>query len=321
MSAYIQNKLQDGGKLRLFITGATGYIGQVLTEKAIAEGHQVYGLSRNEEGDGKLRKLGATAVRGTITDVDVLERESRAADAVLHLAWIHDFSLDFAEVAKFDMAAVDAMAKALKDTGKPLIMTSGLGFIAPDPDGNETDETALAKEGSPFRPRVDAEAHGLAKDGVHSMSLRLAPYVYGRRGKGFLLWQMSEALKHGESLYVGDGSFHTTNAHVDDVARMYLAAIRYGKAGQIYNCSSQTNVTLKELAEAIGKVMDVPVRSATLGEVTEKWGPFLTNFNYLDIRGGSRKAREQLHWNPKEIDFLSDATTGSYVQVAKAMKQ
>ncbi|OZJ02288.1 hypothetical protein BZG36_04822 [Bifiguratus adelaidae] len=217
--------------MRIFVTGATGYIGRVVTEKAVAEGHDVHGLSRTEEGDARLKALGATPVRGDLTTLDVLRRESAQADAVLHLAFIHDFSIDYEEILRTDAAAVDALAEPLLGTGKALVISSGTAGVQPDPAGGETTEEMPLAENRPLSGRARSERHALSlsEKGVRVSSIPLPPYVYGRAGSGFLPLLMQMAVKNGEAAYINEGSLRTSDVYVDDAATLYLLAAKGAK--------------------------------------------------------------------------------------------
>lgn len=241
--------------MRIFVTGATGYIGGVVTERALAEGHAVYGLSRNEEGDAKLRALGATPVRGELASLDVLRQESAQAEAVLHLAYIHDWGMDYAEILRIDAAAVDALGEPLHGTDKALVITSGTAFVDPDPAGGETTEDSPLSRTFVLKDRIRSERHALrlSESGVRVSAIRLPPYVYGRGGSTFVPMLMQMAVKAGESVYVDDGHMRTSDVHVDDAATLFLLAAREAKAGDVFNGTGSTTVTLRELAEAIGR--------------------------------------------------------------------
>lgn len=310
--------------MQLFISGATGFIGSVVTEMAIAEGHAVRGLSRSEEGDAKLTALGAVPVRGDLTTLDVLSAESARADAVLQLAFIHDWSMDFKEVLRIDRLAMDALSKPLHGTGKPFVISSGTAGVEPDPAGGETTEETTASATHPLSDRKLSEEHALsmADENVRVSAIRLAPYVYGRGGGiGFVTMLMRAAAKAGESLYIGDGQLRTSTVHVDDAAALYLLAAKGGKAGEKYNCTGSTTVKAREIAEAIGAVMELPVRSVTPDEASEKFGPFLTWIIQIENRASSRKAIQELGWQPKGIDLITDIRTGSYRTLAESLKQ
>jgi len=205
---------------RLFITGASGYVGSVVTELAIAEGYDVYALSRTETSDAKLRSLGAVPVRGDLTLLDVLRRESAEADVVIHLATAYTLGVGpYEAVMPVDIAAVDAIADALAGTGKPLVVTSGTLSAAADPTGAETTE-ASPPEPNPINTRIKCEQHALAlaSRGIRVTGVRLAPYVYGRGGSGVKLF-MGMSAQAGSVTCVDGGKNHTTVVHVNDAAR------------------------------------------------------------------------------------------------------
>ncbi len=308
--------------MRIFVTGATGYIGGVVTERALAEGHTVVGLSRSEKGDAKLQALGATAARGELTSLDVLRQESAKADAVLHLGFIHDFSMDHNEVLRIDAAAVDALAGPLRGTGKALVMTSGTAVVEPDPAGGETTEDAPLSQTFVLRHRIRSERNALrfSEHGVRVSALRLPPYVYGRGGSFFVPLLMQMAAKAGQSVYVDDGSLATSGVHVDDAAELFLLAMRKAKAGDVFNGSGAT-VTLRQMAEAIGAVLQLPVRPVSRQEAEVIWGPFLTAFVLFENRPSNRKAVQQLGWQPKGVDMLTDIRAGSYREMAEKLRQ
>ncbi|KAK9320595.1 hypothetical protein V1517DRAFT_328993 [Lipomyces orientalis] len=307
---------------RIFVTGATGYIGRVVTEYARAEGFDVHGLSRNEEGDAKLRSLGATPVRGDLTSLDVLRRESAQADVVLHLAYIHDFTMDYDEVLRIDATAVDALGDGLRGAGKALVITSGTAVVDPDPAGGETTEESPLSKTFPLKDRIRSERHalGLSERGVRVSVIRLPPYVYGRAGSYFVPLLMQMAMKGGESIYVDDGGLRTSDVHVDDAARLYLLVATEAKAGGVFNCTGSTTVTLRELAEAIGAALKLPVRSVSREEAEARWGPFLTAFVQFENRSSNHKAVQQLGWQPREIDLLTDVRSGSYLALADKLR-
>ncbi len=309
--------------MRIFVTGATGYIGRVVTEQAIAEGHEVHGLSRSESGDAKLRSLGATPVRGDLTCLDVLRQESAKADAVLHLAYIHDWAMDYEEVLRIDAAAVDALGESLRGTGKALAITSGTAVVAPDPAGGETTEDSPLSQTFVLKDRIRSERYALrlSEDGIRVSAIRLPPYVYGRGGSTFVPLLMQMAAKVGESVYVDDGQLRTSDVHVDDAATLFLLAVSKAKAGEVFNGTGSTTVTLRELAEAIGAALNIPVRSVSREEAEARWGQFLTAFVQYENRSSNHKAVQQLGWQPKGIDLLTDIRWGAYRELAEKLRQ
>lgn len=307
-------------KMRIFITGATGYVGGIITEYAVKEGYEVHGLSRTEQGDKKLKGLGAIPARGDLTALDILRYESAQADIVFHLAILMQFR-DYEKVLSTDAAAVDAMCEPLVGTGKPFIMTSGTALVAPAPNHGETNEESPEPE-KPLIERMRSERHALTwvEKGIRVNSIRLAPFVYSRGGSGFLTIMMQSALRNGESIYIDDGSVCTSVANVDDAAQLYLLAAKSSKPGDVFNCTTSTTVTFKQIAEALGDVLELPVRSVTREEATKLWNYLLVTVFSLENRASSQKARQQLGWKPTGIDVLSDIRTGSYVEVARKLQ-
>ncbi|KAI7282243.1 hypothetical protein KC345_g3611 [Hortaea werneckii] len=307
---------------KVFITGATGYTGLVLAEYAVKAGHQVRGLSRSSTGDQKLQAVGAFPVRGDLSSLDTMRRESSNADVVMHLAWIHDFQMDYDEVLRIDKAAVAALAEPLKVTQKPLLYTSVTSLVRPDPSGGETMEDAPEVE-NPLLRRMTAERAALewVDLGVRLVVIRLPPYVYGRGGSVFLPLLMQQAVKHRRSIYPEAGNIHTTDVHVDDAARLYLLAAEKAAAGEVFNGTAGTTVTVRQMAEAISRTIDCPAVSVSRDEAVELWGEFLVNFVSIENRASSRKAREQLGWRPREAGMLTDLVEGSYVETAKRLKE
>lgn len=309
----------------IFITGASGYIGSRVTEFAIAEGYTVTGLSRTPSSDTKIIALGATPVRGDLSTHDILTRESAKADIVFHLAdaMTSDWSMEYAEVVRIDNAAVDAIAEGLEGSGKPLIVSSGSGVVASAPDGGETNETSPLWE-KPLNDRIKWEVHALAqaKYGIRVSALRLAPYVYGRGASGVRV-RMMMAATSGAAMYIGDGEQRISAAHVDDTARLYLLAAKNARTGEAYNATVETSVTNRQLAEAIGEILDVPTQSMPYEEVQAKYPKpgFLAGFLSLENRASNAKAIGELAWKPKERGILEEIRLGSYAELAKTMRR
>ncbi|PYH92503.1 NAD(P)-binding protein [Aspergillus ellipticus CBS 707.79] len=309
----------------IFVTGATGYIGRVITIKAIEAGYTVRGLSRTPAGDALLTSLGAVPVRGTLQTFDILSAEASAADVVIHLAFDHDFSKPFSELAQTDKNAVDALAAPLVGTSKPLVVTSGTAFVKSDPNGGETDETAPILEG-PVAGRYDAERHALswAEKGVKISAVRLPQYVYGRANRtGFAAKLMQMAVGSGEALYldVNGGEYCFSEVHVDDAAELYLLVAEKGEAGEAWNGTAGTSTTYRQFFGAIGEVAGVPVKGISRAEAEEKWGAFMAGFLGLVNRASGEKARTKLGWVVKRPSLLSEIREGSYREMVEAFKK
>jgi nucleoside-diphosphate-sugar epimerase len=310
------SNLNTEGKKHMFVTGATGFIGSVVTEYALAEGYVVRGLSRSEEGDAKLLALGATPVRGDLTTLDVLRHESVRADVVLHLAYIFDLTMDYEEILRIDAAAVDAIGEPLRGKNVPFVITSGTGLAAPDPSGGETtEESPLAQGTLPLLKRIRSERHALSlsEKGVRVSAIRLPPYVYGRGGgRGFVAVLIEMASRAREAIYIGDGALRMSAVHVDDAAKLYLLAAQKARPGDLFNGASSTTLSQREMMEVIGEMLDIPARSITVEEAEAKWGKFPVMFFNRENRASNHKAIQQLGWRPEEIDLVTDLKRGGY---------
>ena len=307
----------------IFITGATGFIGRVVAEKAVQQGYTVRGLSRREEGDQLLQALGVTPVRGDLTSPDVLSHEAKNADIVLHLAFDHDFSKPMQDLVALDIAAVNALATPLIGTGKRLVITSGTGFVAADPQGGETFEDSPMANG-PFTVRATSEHNALtyAEKGVDVNVIRLPQYVYGRWSKtGFAAQLIKMAIESGQSLYIGSGEHYLSEVHVDDAADLYLLVAQKAVAGEVFNGTGKTTTNYQQFATAIGDLVQVPTQSISFEDAVARWGPFISAFVNVSNRASNRKAVEKLGWRPHQQDLLTEIRTGTYVAVAEEFKQ
>ncbi|KAI1082439.1 NAD(P)-binding protein [Whalleya microplaca] len=307
---------------RIFITGGNGYIGSVITEFAIAEGYEVHGLSRSEAADAKLTALGAVPVRGDLHSLDVLRRESAQAQIVMHLAdpFVDGFNKDYEDVIRVQNAAITAMGEPLKGTDTPLLVASGTLMADPDPNGGETTETSPRAK-NPIVPRLRIEDHALAlvAEGVRAVILRFAPYVYGRGGSAIRLFMLM-SVNTGGVVCVDGGKVRTSAIHVDDSARLCLSIGKKGKAGDIFNITSSTDVTARQLAEAIAAALQIPVRDITSEEAKASLGDFFTLFLISESRASSAKAAKELGWQPRGLGILEDIKSGSYQAVAKELQ-
>jgi nucleoside-diphosphate-sugar epimerase len=309
------------------MTGGSGYIGLTiisLLPTFSATPYTVYALSRTPASDEKLRPLGATPVRGTLETLSVLQAQAADADIIIHLA-SHKAN-DYSEVLKVDHDAVTAMAEGMvqrKKEGKGealLITTSGTGVVEPDAEGRETNEESPLKK-DPINRRGEGETYAMSLNGtmgVRVSVVRLAPYVYGRGGSGVRLF-MQMARANGEVMYVDEGEKRTSAMHVDDAARLFILVAEKGEGSEVYNCVASTDVTQKQLAEAMGEVLKLPVRSIAFEEASKRMGMFFARFLSLENRGSSEKARKVLGWLPREIGILDDIREGSYQSMAASL--
>jgi nucleoside-diphosphate-sugar epimerase len=293
--------------MRVFITGAAGFIGTATTKELIANGHQVLGLARSDANVEALKKIGAEVHRGSLEDLDSLKSGAKQTDGTIHCAFIHDFA-KFAENGQIDKRAIEAMGDVLEGTNKPFIVTSGTALIAPGQVATEE----MRRDVSAGLPRVSEQA-GLAyaKRGVRAMAMRL-PQVHGEPGKaGLITYLLESARAKGAVAYVGDGSMRWSAAHKLDVARLYRLALEKGTADGIYHAVGEEGVPMLQIVEVIGRALNVPVVSIKQEEAGDYYGP-LAMFAGLDIPASSALTQKWLGWKPKEIGLIADISQPGY---------
>jgi nucleoside-diphosphate-sugar epimerase len=296
--------------MRVFVTGAAGFIGTETTKELIAGGHQVVGLARSEANVATLEKLGAEVHRGSLQDLESLKRGARDCDGVIHLAFIHDFA-KFAENGAIDKTAIETMGDVLAGTDKPFIVTSGTGLVA---SGVVITED-MRRDSSPHVPRVSEQA-GLAyaSRGVRAMAIRL-PQVHGADGKaGLITYLLESARQKGAAAYVGEGTERWAAAHRLDVARLYRLALEKGAADGIYHAVGEEGVPMREVIDVIGRALNVPVVSIKQEEAGEYYGP-LARFAGLDMPASSALTQQRLGWTPTGIGLIADIGQPGYFRV------
>jgi len=292
--------------MRVFITGAAGFIGQATTKELIANGHDVTGLARNDANEEILKKLGAKVLRGSLQDLDSLKKGAKDADGVIHLAFIHDFST-FAENGQVDRRAIEAMGGVLEGTNKPLIVTSGVAMLSPD--GYATEDMMRHQEGMP-RQSEDA-VFGFKDRGVRAMAMRL-PQVHGGEGKaGFIGYLFEVARQKKLAAYVGDGGNRWAAAHRLDVARCYRLALEKGVSGKAYHAVADEGVTTRQFADIFAKILKVETRSLTPDQAAEHFG-WIAMFAGAGMAASSAKTQAELGWKPKEIGVVEDISKPGY---------
>jgi len=297
--------------MKVFLTGATGYIGSVVAEKLKGKGHKITGLARNEAAENKLREKGIESLRGDLKDVESLKRGAQEADSVIHTAFIHDFS-DYDGAVKTENAAIAAFADALANTNKPFIATSGAAFLG-DTKEVEADEDFPYDRNSSFISRAESEQDALkmSQKGVRSIILRLPLFVYGRGGSSFAPILIGQAKEAGAANYVGAGNERVSAVHVEDAADLYVLALETSTAKGLYNVSAET-VSLKDLNEAMARLLDIKARSISQEEARKQFGA-LFGFFTINSQLSSEKAKRELGWKPKaNTTITDDIENGSY---------
>ena len=293
--------------MRVFVTGATGFIGSRVVAELMGAGHQVLGLTRSETGAEALAAAGAEVHRGDLEDLESLRSGAAAADAVIHTAFRHDWSR-FAESCELDKQAIEAMGSVLVGSDKPFIVSSGVG-VAQGRAATE-DDPPLS---SPALPRVsEATAVALMERGVRAQVMRL-PQVHDTVKQGLITPLVAIARAKGVSAYVGEGKNRWPAAHVTDVARLYRLALEKGTAEARYHAVAEEGVPLKDIATAIGRGLNVPVISISQEQAQEHFG-FLGFFAGRDAHISSTQTRARLGWNPTGPSLLTDLGNMNYSQ-------
>jgi nucleoside-diphosphate-sugar epimerase len=295
--------------MRVFVTGATGFIGSRVVPELMDNGHQVIGLARSDAGAQALTAAGAEVLRGDLNDLEVLRSGAAASDAVIHTAFQHDFS-KFAESCEMDKLAIETMGAVLQGSGRAFIGTAGVG-VAEGRASTEDDPPLAVSSRYPRASEVATLA--LLERGVHAMVMRLSQ-IHDTVKQGLVTPLVAIAREKGVSAYVGDGQNRWPAAHVLDVARLYRLALEKGEVGARYHAVAEEGVTLKDMATAIGRGLNVPVTSISHEKAQEHFG-FFGFFAGRDALASSAQTREQLGWNPTGPTLLTDLANMRYSQL------
>lgn len=285
--------------MKVFLTGATGFIGTALIPELIGAGHQVLGLARSEAGAKALAAAGAQGHPGDLEDLESLRSGTTRSDAVIHAGFVHDFSR-FKEVCEIDRRAIEAIGSVLAGSDRPLIVTSGVAGLAKP--GQLATEDQVVPSDYPL-PRV-SEQTALALKGVSASVMRL-PQVHDPIKQGLVTYLIALAREKGLSAYVGEGNNRWAAAHVSDVAHLYRLALEKHEAGAKYHAVAEEGVPMKDIAEAIGRGLKLPVKSLSSEEAAAHFG-WLTMFASSDLAASSEKTRNKLDWNPAGPSLISD---------------
>jgi len=302
--------------MRIFVTGASGWIGSAVVPELHAAGHHVVALARSEASGAALDAAGVEVVRGDLDDLDTLRKVAMTTDGVIHLAFKHDVAFeagDFGAAMAADRRALEAMGDALAGTDRPLVIASGLlglapGRVATEDDGRDVD---LDAEGVLGRLVTAERVLRLADRGVRSSVVRLPPDCHGEGDHGFVPRLIAVARQRGRAGYVGDGSNRWPFVHRLDAARLFRLAAEQAPAGSVLHAVGDEGVAIREVAEVIGRHLDVPVGPVPEADALEHFG-FLGAFIGLDSPASAERTRALLGWAPAEVGMLEDLDQGHY---------
>lgn len=297
--------------MRVFVTGATGFIGSAVVQELIYAGHQVLGLARSDAGARSLAAAGAEVHRGSLEDLDSLRGGAAMSDGVIHMAFIHDFA-NYAAAAATDKRAVETLGAELAGSDRPLIVTSGTALLAPGRLGMEEDTP-----NSSFPRKSEEAAAAMAACGVNVSVLRLPPSVHGKGDHGFVPRLIGIACEKGVSAHVGDGLNRWAAVHRLDAAVLYRLVLENGSAGGRYHGVADEGVPFREIAQVIGRHLNVPVVSKSPEEAAAHFG-WLAHFVVIDCPASSAKTQKQLGWKPRQAGIIADLDEEHYFETERA---
>ena len=293
--------------MRIFVTGATGFIGSAVVPELIGAGHQVLGMARSDEAASALAAAGAEVHRGSLDDLESLRSGAAASDGVIHTAFVHDFS-KFKEVCEIDMRAIEALGSALEGSHRPLLVSAGAAALAQGRPATEDDPPHPPSDSLPRTS--EPTCLSFVERGVNASVMRL-PQVHNTVKQGLVTSLINLAHEKRVSAYVGEGRNRWAAAHVRDVARLYRLALEKHEAGARYNAVAEEGVPLRDIAEAIGRGLKVPVAALSPEEAASHFG-FFAMFAGRDLIVSSKLTQERLGWRPTGPGLIDDLEAMRY---------
>ena len=292
--------------MRIFVTGATGFVGSAVVRELIGAGHKVLGLARSEKGAKELATAGAEVQLGSLEDIESLRSGAAASDGIIHTAFIHDFA-NYGPAAETDRRAIETLGDALAGSDRPLLVTSGTLIVRP-----QGELATEADAPTPNFPRKSEEATlALTSRGVRACVIRLSPSVHGEGDHGFVPQLINVAREKGVSAYVADGLNRWPAVHRLDAARLYRLALEKASAGDRYHGVGDEGVSAREIAEVIGRHLNVPVVSKSREEAADHFG-WIAYFFGMDGPASSALTQQRLGWEPVQPGLIADLDAGHY---------
>jgi nucleoside-diphosphate-sugar epimerase len=296
--------------MRIFVTGATGFVGSAIVPELVGAGHQVLGLARSDMAAASLTAAGANVQSGSLDDLESLRNGAAAADAVIHAGFNHDFS-NYAAAAETDRLAIEAIGGVLAGSDRPFVVTSGTALAAPGRMATEEDAA-----NSTFPRKSEEAAASAAARGVRVSVLRLPPSVHGDGDHGFIPLLIGIAREKGVSAYVGDGLNRWPAVHRLDAARLFRLVLEKGTGAPRYHAVADQGVPFREIAQVIGRRLNIPVVSKSQEEAVDHFGWF-AHFAGLDCPASSQLTQERLGWRPAQPSLIPDIDRPSYFEMKR----
>jgi nucleoside-diphosphate-sugar epimerase len=300
--------------MKIFVTGATGFVGSAVVQELISAGHQVLGLTRSEAGAKSLAALGAQVQRGDLTDLESLRKGAAMSDGVIHTAFNHDFS-NYAAAAQMDTQAIEALGGALAGSDRRLVVTSGTLVLQRKGPLATEDDTP-----DPAFPRKSEDAVlAVSSRGVNVSVVRLSPSVHGDGDHGFVPRLIAIAREKGVSAYIGNGLNRWPAVHRLDAARLYRLVVEKAPAGvSYYHGVADEGITTRDIAQVIGRQLNLPVVSKSPEEAAGHF-TWLAHFFAIDAPASSKRTQQQLGWKPTQVGLIADLEHGRYFEPAREL--